>query len=191
MRVDLLQGLSMNDATSRFLDQLPLQKSQRLDRLFELTKSQIVHGEYIKRCALSGSRYSQFKSWAKNAYPDMTEDDMKSFCRNINQASSVFRNWEKVVTNCTDYAMRWIDVREFSIDRLYRCQRIAFVLDLNSANRPDGVMPDVDERNYCEESYQRLKQKVITDGILSEIGFNSETSSAIFEDRPLTASPRS
>ena len=79
MRVDLLQGLSMNDATSRFLDQLPLQKSQRLDRLFELTKSQIVHGEYIKRCALSGSRYSQFKSWAKNAYRDMTEDDMKSF----------------------------------------------------------------------------------------------------------------
>ena len=149
----------------------------------------MIYGEYVKRSALFGSRYNQFKSWAKTVYTHLSEDDLNNFCRKINQASSVFKNWELIVENCTDWTCRWIDVREFSIDRLYRCRRRSFVVDLNSANRPEGGMPDIEERLYSEESYQRLKRKIIHDGILQEIEFNPQTSSAICErlQRELTS----
>ena len=180
LRLDNLVGVGMEEARFKFFDFLPLKRGEKLDCVFQLTCEQILYGEYYKRNALLNETHNQFKRWARKEFPQLSEKELENFATKINYASQAYRNWEQIVVNLTSPYARWIDAREFSVERFARSDKLPYVINLNTSMKPKGKMPADTEKVYSEDSYKRLLDAVYQDGILAEVDFNPQVASSVF-----------
>ena len=162
----------MEEARVKFCDLLPIKREEKLDQMFSLTCEQIVYGEYYKRSALQEVNHNQFKRWARKEFPELSEKELENFSTKINYASQAYRYWDQIVENLTSDHARWIDAREFSIERFARSNQLTFVITMNTAMKPKFKAPSDEDKSYSEESYQSLLTAIHLNGILGETDFN-------------------
>ena len=179
LKVRSLDGVGLEEARVKFCELLPIKREEKLDHIFSLTCEQIIYGEYYKRSALQQVNHTQFKRWARKEFPDLSEKELENFSTKINYASQAYRFWDQIVVNLTSDHARWIDAREFSIERFARSNQLTFVITMNTAMKPKFKTPSDEDKSYSEESYQRLLSAIHQNGILKEIDFNPRVASSI------------
>ena len=54
----------------------------------------------------------------------LPDKEFDVFCQRVNEASWVFDNWDKIVTNLTDERVFAIDARRLSMGQLYLAKNI-------------------------------------------------------------------
>lgn len=104
---------------------LPNERRARSMAVFEVTKEQIIIGNAYKESCIATTHLKYFKCWAKIQpyYQEFVNGDKtqrKEFddhCKLVNNASTCFKNWEKIVENLTDRRMTAINARTFSVEQ--------------------------------------------------------------------------
>ena len=56
-------------------------------------------------------------------FPNLSVKELSKFCNRVNEASSVFHNWDSIVTNLTDARLKF-DARRFSVAVFHQAKRI-------------------------------------------------------------------
>ena len=100
---------------------LNLKEKSQLNMLFENTINEIVIGKVFKVSSLEHSGYKYFNSWARHEpdFINLSPKQFSKFCEKVNEASSVFDNWNVIVRNLTDHRMNEIDGRPFSVRQFF------------------------------------------------------------------------
>ena len=120
-RTEATRTFTLRRMYHKFTDVLPLKEASNLDKLFENTLNQIVVGSVYKDTALAQSGYRYFKVWAKqeNQFAHFSKKELTKFCCKVNEASSVFDHWDRIVANLTDGRMTEIAARRFSVRQFF------------------------------------------------------------------------
>ncbi len=118
----------------------------------------------------------------------MSEPRQKKLQKHITYVSKIYKDWYKIVSNCTNPLFINVDVRQFSLYQLYRARSIKWVDDWNtmhSENRPpptekeypyymiNNMLDNVDGStiallNYVNRDKEQIKLigRDITNGLL-------------------------
>jgi len=154
-RLMALRNFDQNRVYDHFTRYLPLLENAKLDNYHSHVLRQIVFGEHFKRTSLERSGLRYFRCWAKNEYPHLKGKELKTFCDNVNEASWVYNNWNKIVENLTDRRMKF-DARRFSVHMFYESKSLAWCLSYNDEQlRKKGKMSKdqplypIDKVNNC------------------------------------------
>lgn len=178
-RVGIVRNRPNNRLYELFTNTLPLKEKSCLDKLFTSTINQIVVGKVYKEASLENSGYRYFKSWAKNeaAFAHLSPKELTRFCEKVNEAFSVFHNWDTIVRNLTDSRMYEIDARRFSVRQFYLAKSIDWCLNYNEMVRKKNKRSD--EPLYPEEKYDAIFQNIVASGILEDIENNPQAAAVI------------
>ena len=165
-----------------FTHRLVQSEETRLERLFESTLQQIVHGKAYLTNSLENTNYRYFRSWAKTQrrFENLTQKDFNNLCRKVNEANNVFNSWESIVSNLTDYRMSSIDARRFSVNQFYQAKDITWCLRYNEQLRIGGRNVDNNVLPYPEEKYNEIVQHIERTGILGDVGNDPQTVTVLF-----------
>ena len=162
-----------------FTEVLPLKESCNLDKLFENTLKQIVVGRVYKDTALANSGYRYFKAWAKHEieFAHFSTKELTKFCCKVNEASSVFNNWECIVSNLTDTRLTEIDARRFSVRQFFLAKNIDWCINYNEILRKKKS--SMEETLYPEDKYAAIFQHILASGILEDVDNDPQVASII------------
>ena len=176
-RLDRLNGVNIESLRNSFQDLLPLTEDIKLDNYHSQVIAQIVFGEKYKQAASNGSPYTYFKSWAKRQFPNLSVKELSKFCNRVNEASSVFHNWDTIVTNLTDARLKF-DARRFSVAMFHQAKRIEWCLSYNDQIRKKGKM-SLDEPLYPKDKFDAIFQNIIDSNILDDVDFDTNIAAYI------------
>lgn len=178
-RIVTTRNLPQQRMFQMFYDVLPLKESSNLDKLFENTLKQIVVGSVYKDTALAQSGYRYFKAWAKqeNEFAHFSKKELTTFCNKVNEASSVFANWDRIVANLTDGRMTQIDARRFSVRQFFLAKSLDWCINYNEILRKKNK--SMEGPLYLEDKYAEIFQHILASGILQDVDNDPQVASII------------
>ena len=163
---------------------IPNERRARSNAVFEVTKTQMIHGKLYKEMCLENSGYTQFKSWAKTQpvyqrYKNGTLSEKREFyahCRLVNSAAHAFDNWNKIVHNLTDQRMTGIDARMFSVNYFAAAVSYNWCVAYNEKILCRGPPT---EMVYSKEQIADIVRYIVATGILSDIEYDEHLAARI------------
>ena len=170
---------------------LPMGRERKAEILFKTTQLQIIYGQAYKKACLANTTYKYWKSWAKlqpqfehlvngNDWSRKTFNDL---AREISEASSVFRNWDRIVQNLTDKRMTCIDARTFSVHMFYCAKGLDWFLSYNEALRAKGSTAN--ELPHTQYKVDEIFQHMINSGIFDDMNHNPRLAAGLGESLKL------
>ena len=169
-----VSGCTNNELYALFMRVLPDQEEVRLDKLHQTVLSEIVHGKAYKESSIANTNYIYFKSWAKHApqFQHLPAKELAKICRRVNEASSVFDNWDTIVNNLTDTRMDQIDARLLTVGLFFEAKSLSWCLRHNeNIRRSKRKNQDNEgEPSYPEDKYNAIMQHIYNSGILDDAG---------------------
>ena len=162
-----------------FTRTLPSKEKSQLNKLFDNTINEIVIAKVFKVSSLEHTGYKYFKSWARHE-PDfiiLSPKKFSKFCEKVNEASSVFDNWNVIVRNLTDHRMNEIDARPLSVCQIYLAKSLGWCLCYNEMLRKKNNRGD--EPLYSEDKYAEIMRNIFSSGILDDISYDPQVASTI------------
>lgn len=184
-KLNLLANKTIQRLRRDVLTTLPTQKNVKENSVFETTLQEIVNGkEYKDRC-LTGTRYSNFGSWAKKqpmyhrfAHSESyaRKKEFTDHCAYINDAAICYENWDEIVSNLTDRRMTHINARSFPVENFAHAKSLEWCLSHNikcgGKRLDDGQTPlDI----YNQSDVARIFGKIVDDGILEQMEYDPKT----------------
>ena len=178
-RLIATRNLTQQRLYHMFSDVLPLRENGNLNKLFENTLKQIVVGSVYKDTALVQSGYRYFKAWAKqeNQFAHLSKKELTLLCNKVNEASSVFSNWDQIVANLTDGRMTQIDARRFSVRQFFLAKSLDWCINYNEILRKKNRRTD--EPLYPADKYAAIFQHIVASGILHDVDHDPQIASVI------------
>ena len=167
------------------VNRLITERQRRANALFEITKTQILYGKQYKDKCLAGTRYTNFKCWAKTQpyyhnYVTGTSVRQKEFtrhCEHINSASICFDKWDTIVSNLTDPRITHINARTLSVENLAHAVTIEWCLYYNS--KCGGAPVTGDEENlYLMSDVDDIFRCILQNGILDRINHDPKVAAS-------------
>ena len=165
------------------LDNLPIGRAKRSNKVYETTLQQILRAKAYKQACLQGTGYTYWKPWAKKQ-PQFQMMDPKRFEQDatfIREANYAFDNWDKIVENLTDPRMSSIDARTFSVNYFYRATKIEWCLSYNETVRPKAKLTEDEELPYTQAKMDQIFEYIVGTGILDDINHNPKLAAGIGE----------
>ena len=168
-RTEATRTFTLRRMYHKFTDVLPLKEASNLDKLFENTLNQIVVGSVYKDTALAQSGYRYFKVWAKqeNQFAHFSKKELTKFCCKVNEASSAFDHWDRIVANLTDCRMTEIDARRFSVRQFFLAKSLDWCINYNEILRKKNK--NTDGPLYSEDKYADIFRNILASGILQDV----------------------
>ena len=131
---------------SRMFDELPKKLEAAKKNVFSVTKELIVNGGLYRDASLRGSRYTQFKSWAKHQpryqqWVNGSNEEKTRFdehCKLINDCANVYESWDTIVNHLTDVSITYLSAETFSVDYFRRAQNWLWCVEENERAAPRG-----------------------------------------------------
>ena len=179
-RFNASRDINREELKNMFTRTLPSKERSQLNKLFDNTINEIVVGKVFKVSSLEHTGYKYFKSWARHE-PDLialSPKQFSKFCEKVNEASSVFDNWDVIVRNLTDYRMNEIDARRFSVRQFYLAKSLDWCLCYNEMLRKKKKNR-TDEPLYSEDKYAEIIRNIFSSGILDDISYDPQVASII------------
>lgn len=178
-RTEATRNFTLRRMYHKFTDVLPLKEASNLDKLFENTLNQIVVGSVYKDTALAQSGYRYFKVWAKqeNQFAHFSKKELTKFCCKVNEASSVFDHWDRIVANLTDGRMTEIDARRFSVRQFFLAKSLDWCINYNEILRKKNK--NTDGPLYSEDKYADIFRNILASGILQDVDNDPQIASII------------
>ena len=179
-RFNASRDINHDELKNMFMRTLPYKERSQLNKLFENTINEIVIGKVFKVSSLENSGYKYFKSWARHEpdFINLSPKQFSKFCEKVNEASSVFDNWNVIVRNLTDHRMNEIDARRFSVRQFYLAKSLDWCLCYNEMLRKKKKNRN-DEPLYSEDKYAEIIQNIFSSGILDDISHDPQVASTI------------
>lgn len=158
---------------------LPQLEDRQLMKYHETVLNTIVAGKVYKEICLLNTTYKQFKSWAntQRQFADWDPRELKKFCDKVNEASSVFDNWDIIIQNLMDARLDCLDARRFSVIQFKKARDMGWCLIENENLRERGKKPE--ESKYSEDKFNEILQCMQNTGILDEIEHNPHIAAMI------------
>ena len=179
-RFNASRDINREELQNMYTRTLPSKERSQLNKLFDNTINEIVVGKVFKVSSLEHTGYKYFKSWARHE-PDLialSPKQFSKFCEKVNEASSVFDNWDVIVRNLTDYRMNEIDARRFSVRQFYLAKSLDWCLCYNEMLRKKKKNRS-DEPLYSEDKYAEIIRNILLSGILDDISYDPRIASII------------
>ena len=173
------RNLTQGQMYLEFKHLLPHKEDKCLDKVFANTINIVVSGKAYKDKCLEGSGYAYFRSWAKHE-PQLSALPVKEvnlLCHRVNEATWVYDNWDKIVSNLTDERVFAIDARRLSLSQLYLAKNIDWCLSLNDRLRRKGKRAG--EPLWTKEKFDDIFQNIIQSGILEDIQHSPSVAASI------------
>ena len=175
-RVTLLSNYESGHLWDMFSRSLSNDADEALSQVFHLTLQRISASKAYRIAAYRESGYKQIKRHLQ--WCGYSNDSSKVMAERLNQASSVFDHFEKIVNNILSCSN--LDIRRFNLHQLYLAKNISWCM-MENANYCKGKMENLpDPPPYNAEQFQEWLEVIRKTDMFSSLRGNPAQLTALF-----------